>query len=87
MLIAIFLQPLTPLVYEVVEKSTDQTTVLDVVFGAFAVIGGLAVAGVMFGVLFAGMLIAIRRFRGRNALSNRGSKAIELGLTPYSQLK
>ena len=86
-MITTFLQPLTPLVYEVVEKPTSQTTVLDVVFGAFAVVGGLAVVGILLGILLAGMLIMTNRFRSRDALFNRGSKAIQLGLTSYSQPK
>ncbi len=50
-------QPLTPSVYEVVEKTTEQTTVLDVLFGSFAVVGAVAVCGLVLGGLFGGLMI------------------------------
>ena len=78
------LQPLTPLVYEVVEEATAQTTVADVLIGAFSVVGGLAVVGLLLGVVFAGMLIGLRRLRGHDSLAGEGSETVQLGLTSDS---
>lgn len=78
------LQPITPLVYEVVEKPTAQTTVSDVLVGAISVVGGLAVVGFLLGVLFAGVLIGLRRLRGQDSLDGGGSETVQLGLTSGS---
>ena len=71
--------PVTPFVYEVVEQTTPSTTVVDYLLGAFAVVGTLAVAAIVLGLLFAGTLIAIRRSRG-TALTGDGSTSIRLDL-------
>ena len=44
------LQPATPFVYEVVEPTTAQTTVVDVVVGAVAVAGAVAGFALLFRV-------------------------------------
>ena len=53
-------EPVTPLVYEVVEATTEQTTVIDVVLGAFSVVGVLGLVAVLLGVSLAGLLIGMR---------------------------
>ena len=58
-------QPVTPLVYEVVESTTEQTTVVDVVLGAFSVVGMLGFVAVLLGLSLAGILIGMRKLHGR----------------------
>lgn len=71
-------QPLTPFIYEVVEPTTETTTVLDVVMGAVAVAGALALAALVLGVAFAGCMLAVRRLRRQDGLTTGGG----LGLGP-----
>jgi hypothetical protein len=66
-------QPVTPFVYEVVEPTTETTTVLDVVLGAAAVAGALAAVALVLGVVFAGLVLAIRRLRRKDGLTLGGS--------------
>ena len=56
-------QPITPFVYEVVEPTTATTTVVDVLLGAVAVAGALALVAVVLGIAFAGLMLVIRRLR------------------------
>ena len=79
-----YLQPIAPLVYELVEKTTEQTTVSDVLMGAFTVVGGLLVSAVLLGVLLAGTVIAIRRLTGRSGLNGGGRQNTKLGLDSSS---
>ena len=72
-------EPVTPFVYEVVEPTTPSTTAIDYLLGAFAVVGTVAAAAIVLGLLFAGTLIAIRRSRG-TALTGAGSASTRLGL-------
>ena len=73
-------QPVTPLLYEVVEPTTEQTTVGDVLLGSFAVVGAIAVVALVLGVLCAGVMIGLRRARGQDKLTGRGSNSVRLGL-------
>lgn len=73
-------QPATPFVYEVVEPTTAPTTVLDVVLGAAAVAGALAVVALVLGVVFAGLMLAVRRLRRQDGLSQGGGSGLNLGL-------
>lgn len=75
-----FQQPITPFVTEVVEPTTEPTTVVDVLVGAFAIVGALAAVAVVLGLLFAAAMIGFKRARGEDRLSGRGSKSIQLGL-------
>lgn len=72
-------EPVTPFVYEVVEPTTPSTTAIDYLLGAFAVVGTVAAAAIVLGLLFAGTLIAVRRARG-TALTGAGSASLRLGL-------
>ncbi len=74
------LQPATPFVYEVVEPTTAQTTVVDVVVGAVAVTGAVAGVALVLGLALAGLLIGIRRMRGESGLTGRGGEGARLGL-------
>ena len=57
------LQPVTPLVYEVVERTTPQTTIVDFVVGAVLVVVFIAATAVVMGAALAGALIVLRRGR------------------------
>ena len=73
-------QPISPLVYELVEETTVQTTVTDVLFGAVAVIGVLLVVGLALGLVCASALIGYRRLRGYDRLTGAQSESTQLGL-------
>ena len=73
-------QPVTPLVYELVEPTTEQTTVIDVVLGAFSVVGVLGLIAVLLGLSLAGLLIWVRKLRGVDARETTGTSATRLGL-------
>ena len=78
-------QPVTPLVYEVVEPTTDQTTVIDVVLGAFSVVGVLGLIAVLLGLSLAGLLIGVRRLRGGDIRGTTGGRATRLGLGTHGR--
>ncbi len=71
-------QPMTPLVYEMVEETTAQTTVVDVLVGAFSIVGVLGFFAVLLGLAMAGGLILLRK-RGGNPVAG-GSSATRLGI-------
>ena len=71
-------QPVTPLLYKVIEKTTEQTTLLNVLKGSFAIVGTLAAVGVVLGVAYAGLLISIRRMRRQDKLAGSGSVQLRL---------
>lgn len=73
-------QPATPFVYEVVEPTTAQTTVLDVVLGAAAVAGALAVAALVVGVVFGGLILGVRRLRRQDGLTTGSGSSLNLGV-------
>ena len=73
-------QPISPLVYELVEETTVQTTVTDVLFGTVAVIGGLLVVGLALGLVCASALIGYRRLRGHDRVTGARSESTQLGL-------
>ena len=72
--------PVTPLVYEVVEPTSEQTTVIDVLLGAFAVVGVFGLVALLLGLSFAGLLISVRKRRGQGAAGAAGGTTIRLGL-------
>lgn len=72
-------QPVTPLIYDVVEQTTPQMTVVDVVLGAVAVVGTIVVVAVVLGIGLAGLLVVVRRSRGES-LAGGGSQGVTLGL-------
>ena len=72
-------EPVTPFVYEVVEPTTPSTTAIDYLLGAFAVVGTVAAAAIVLGLVLAGTLIAVRRARG-TALTGAGSASTRLDL-------
>ena len=73
-------RPVTPLVYEVVEPTTEQTTVIDVVLGAFSVVGVLGFVAVLLGLSMAGFLIWVQKLRGGDIRGRASAGATRLGL-------
>ncbi len=72
-------QPVTPLVYDVIEPTTPQTTVIDVLMGAGSVVLTIVVVAVLLGLGLAGLLIVRRRVSGEG-LEGIGGQGITLGL-------
>ena len=70
-------QPMTPAVYEVVEQTTEQTTVVDVLVGSFTFVGVLGLVAVLLGLAMAGGLILLHK--GRDPVSG-STGATRLGL-------
>ena len=73
-------EPITPLVYEIIESTTPQTTVVDVVVGASAIVVVIGAVAVVLGLSFGGVLLMLRKLRGQDQISAEGSGAIRLGL-------
>lgn len=73
-------QPVTPMVLRVVGKPTEETSVFDLLISVFAIVGGLILLALLAGLLFAGLLIALRRFFPTNPLNGTDSNQIRLGL-------
>lgn len=77
-------QPITPLVYEIVEETTRETTVVDVLLGSFAMVGVLAALAVLMGLSMAALLILMRKRHGGNPAAGSGG-ATRLGLDSISR--
>ena len=77
------MQPVT--IYESVAEPTSQTTIADVLFGAVAVVLGLAGVALVLGVVLAGLLIGVRRVRRRDRPSGSESDLTRLGLESPSE--
>ena len=73
------IEPLTPLVYEAVENTTPPTTILDVLMGSLAIVGMIAVIGLVLGLTLAGSMLLLRRRRGQDQIGPDGG-GISLGL-------
>ena len=73
------IEPLTPLVYEAVENTTTPTTILDVLMGSLAIVGMIAVIGLVLGLTLAGSMLLLRRRRGEDQIGPDGG-GISLGL-------
>ncbi len=71
-------QPMTPAIYEMVEQTTPQTTVGDVLLGSFAFVGVLGLCALLLGLAMAGGLILLRKGR-ENPVSGSGG-ATRLGI-------
>ena len=73
------IEPLTPLVYEAEENTTTPTTILDVLMGSLAIVGMIAVIGLVLGLTLAGSMLLLRRRRGQDQIGPDGG-GISLGL-------
>ncbi len=76
-------QPLTPLIVELTEPATEATeaiTVADVLVGALNFTGVMVLGAVVLALLFAGVLIGLRRLSPSNPLSGDKTNRSSLGL-------
>ncbi len=74
-------QPMTPMIYEVVEQTTPQTTVVDVLLGSFTFVGVLGLGAVLLGLTMAGGLILLRRSRGNPVAGSGGATRLGIDIT------
>ena len=72
-------QPITPLVYDLIEATTPQTTVIDVLVGTGSVVVAIVFVAILLGLGLAGLLIARRRVSGEG-LYGIGGPGVTLGL-------
>ena len=56
-------QPSSPIIVKIVERPHDPTGLADVLLGALGVAGVITLIAIVCGVLFAGALFLIRRWR------------------------
>lgn len=77
--------PITPLVYEIIDNTTPQTTVADVVIGAFGIVGVIAAGAVLLGVAFGGVLLTLKKMRGEDEISSEGSGSVRLHLNSTTE--
>jgi len=56
---------LTPLVVQVVQSPTEETSVADVLIGAVGFVGAVIVAALVAGLLAGALFIAFRKFQAR----------------------
>jgi hypothetical protein len=70
-----------PVIVQVVDQPTPQTTVVDVLLGTFGLIGVLLLSAVVLGALLGGVLVAMRMRRARRGL-DRDVTRTRLGLGP-----
>lgn len=73
-------QPLTPIIVEAIGKPAQQTSILDLLLGIFAVVGGLVGLALAAGLAFAGLLIGLRRVWPSNPINGTGGDRTRLGL-------
>ena len=66
------IEPLMPLVYEVVENTTTPTTISDVLMGSLAIVGTIGLAGLILGVTLAVCLLLLRKRRGQDQIGPDG---------------
>jgi hypothetical protein len=70
-----------PIIVEVVDATTAETTVVDILLGAIGLTGALMLGALVLGLAFGGLLIAVKRVRGRTERATDRSTHVELGLT------
>ena len=78
-------EPLVPIFVEVADPATAEITVSDVLIGAFAFTGVLAVTAIVLAVLFAWTLIGLRGKRLSKSTDEATSTAVRLGLNVSSR--
>lgn len=80
-------QPLTPIIIEVIDKPTRETTVADVLLQAIGLAGAFVLLALVAGLLAGGVFIAMRILRPRNSFNGEASDVLRLGLDPFSTLR
>jgi hypothetical protein len=76
----VLLQPTSPIVVEVIDAPTRETTVVDVLVGAIGLTGALLVSAVLLGALAGAVLVGLRIWRARR--EGVGGERIRLDLSP-----
>ena len=64
---AVQAQPVIPFILELTDPATEESTVSDVLVGAFSFVGTVALAAAVLALLLAGALIVLRRLRAPDA--------------------
>ena len=59
------MQPVNPIIVQVVEQPVESTTLADVILGAIGLTGVLTLAALLLGALLGGILIGIKKLRAR----------------------
>ena len=73
-------QPVTPLIVQIAEPATEEISVADVLLGVLGLTGWMLFGTVVLALLFAGVLIALRRFSPSNPLNGHDTKPTRLDL-------
>lgn len=75
------LQPVMPLVYEVVNPAIKQTTVADLLLDVFGLIGGIILIALLAGALAAWFLVGFRTLWPQNSFNGAASESTRLDLS------
>ena len=59
------MQPVNPIIVQVVEEPVESTTVADILVGALGLTGALLLAALVMGAVLGGILIGIKLLRAR----------------------
>ena len=73
-------QPITPLIVELTDPVTEEISVADVLVGALGLTGWMVLGAVVLALLFAGVLIWLRRFSPSNPINGDESNRTRLDL-------
>jgi len=73
-------QPITPLLVQIAEPATEEISVADVLLGVLGLTGWMLFGAVVLALVFAGVLIGLRRFSPLNPLNGDETNPTRLGL-------
>jgi hypothetical protein len=71
-------QPVTPVVVKIVEETTQEVSVADILVGAFGFVGAVLVAAAVVGLLAGGVFILFRRWRDARVPAAPDATALRL---------
>jgi hypothetical protein len=71
-----------PIIAEVIDAPTRETTVADVIIQALGITGVIIIGALLAGLTLAGLFIWMRRARPDNPFNGTGSERLRLGLDP-----
>jgi hypothetical protein len=71
-------QPVTPVVVKIVEETTPEVSVADILVGAFGFVGAVLLAAAIVGVLAGGVFILFRRWREARSPDARDDVGLRL---------
>jgi hypothetical protein len=74
--------PSTPIIVKIVEAPVRGLGLGDVILNAVGLTGALAISAVALGLLFACIVIGLRRARSRRLTEDEAAQTQSLGLTP-----